>query len=100
MNVHDREPAGITASDHKPDDNDVSVEIFSPRFPESMKFTWPKSLLVGKAADEASKAFGYEAGTPTFYNKDREVLDREKTLFESGIRDFDALELTDKGGGV
>ena len=28
------------------------------------------------------------------------ALDRDKTLSEAGVRDFDTLELTDKGGGV
>ena len=79
---------------------DLTVEVFSPRVPQPMKFTWAKSFHVGQAADEAAKAFNYEAGTPTFLNKDGKVLDREKTLIESGVRDFDQLELTDKGGGV
>ena len=79
---------------------ELTVEVFSPRVPQPKKFTWSKSLRVGEAADEAAKAFDYEAGTPTFQNKAGQVLDREKTLIEAGIRDFDQLELTDKGGGV
>ena len=77
-----------------------AVEVFSPRVPEPKKFTWSKSLRVGDAADQAAKAFDYEAGTPTFQNKDGKVLDRDKTLIEANVRDFDQLELTDKGGGV
>ena len=80
--------------------DDLTVEVFSPRVPEPMKFTWPKAFQVGKAADEAAEAFKYEAGTPTFLDKDQKVLDREETLIAAGIRDFDQLELTDKGGGV
>ena len=79
---------------------EVTVEVFSPRVPEPKKFTWSKSLRVGDAADQAAKAFDYEAGTPTFQNKDGKVLDRDKTLIEANVRDFDQLELTDKGGGV
>jgi len=79
---------------------ELTVEVFSPRVPEPKKFTWAKSLRVGEAADQAAKAFGYEAGTPTFQNKDGKVLDREKTLIEEGVQDFDRLELTDQGGGV
>lgn len=79
---------------------DLTVEVFSPRVPEPKKFTWPKSRKVGEAADEAAKAFHYEAGTPTFLDKNERVLDREKSLFDAGVRDFDKLELTDKGGGV
>ena len=79
---------------------ELTIEVFSPRFPEPKKFTWAKSLRVGDAADEAAKAFHYEAGTPTFINKDEKVLKREETLIEAGVRDFDQLELTDKGGGV
>ncbi len=79
---------------------DLTVEVYSPRVPEPRKFTWPKSLTVGEAADQAARAFDYEAGSPTFQNKDGKVLDREKSLVEVGIRDFDQLELTDRGGGV
>lgn len=79
---------------------ELTIEVFSPRFPEPKKFTWAKSLRVGDAADEAAKAFHYEAGTPTFINKDEKALKREETLIEAGVQDFDQLELTDKGGGV
>ena len=79
---------------------DLTVEVFSPRVSQSRKFTWPKSLSVGEAAQQAAQAFGYEAGTPTFRTKNGQVLGREKTLIEAGIRDFDELELTDRGGGV
>ncbi|MCY3605180.1 MAG: hypothetical protein OXH45_05415 [Gammaproteobacteria bacterium] len=78
----------------------LTVEVAAPRFVETKKFTWPKALLVGDAADQAAKAFDYEAGDPTFMNKDRLVLQRDKTLIDSGVQDFDWLELTDKGGGV
>ena len=79
---------------------ELTVEVFSPRVSEPKKFTWSKSLKVGEAADEAAKAFNYEAGNPTFVDKSGHVLDRDKTLFEAGVQDFDKLELTDKGGGV
>ena len=82
------------------DVGELTVEVFAPRVSEFKKFTWSKSLQVGKAADEAAKAFQYAAGNSTFLNKSKQVLDREKTLVEAGVRDFDQLELTDKGGGV
>jgi hypothetical protein len=82
------------------DAGELTVEVFASRVPQPIKFTWSKSLQVGEAADEAAKAFHYEAGSPTFLNKSKKVLDREKTLVEAGVRDFDQLELTDKGGGV
>ena len=82
-------------------DNDVTVEVFAPRNPEPRKFTWPKSTSVGAAADEASKAFGYEAGgTPTFQTKDKIDLSRKLTLADAGIQSLDQLTLTDTGGGV
>ena len=81
-------------------DNELTLEVFAPRDPEARKFTWPKDTLVGDAAGEASKAFGYEAGTPTFQNKDKVDLPREKTLIEAGVHNFDTLKLTDTGGGV
>ena len=79
---------------------ELTVEVYSPRVPEPKKFTWSKSLKVGEAADEAAKEFNYEAGSPTFVDKAGHMLDRDKTLFEAGVQDFDKLELTDKGGGV
>ena len=81
-------------------DNDVTVEVVAPRSTDIKKFTWPKSTLVGTAADEAAKAFDYEQGTPTFQTKDKVDLSRKKTLAEAGIHDFDRLMLTDTGGGV
>jgi len=81
-------------------DNDLTVEVYAPRDPKPKKFTWSKSTLVGTAADDAAKAFGYEAGTPTFQNKERVDLPRDKSLFEVGVQDFDVLKLTDTGGGV
>ena len=81
-------------------DNELTVEVYAPRSPEPKKFTWPKSTLVGVAADEAAKAFGYETGTPTFQDKENLDLPRDKTLSEVGVRDHDTLKLTDSGGGV
>lgn len=74
--------------------------VFAPRAAAPKRFTWPESLLVGAAADEAAAAFKYEAGTPTFQNKDEEVLDRTKTLKAAGVKDHARLELVDTGGGV
>lgn len=79
---------------------ELTVEVFSPRTPEPRKFTWPKSLTVGEAASEAAEAFKYQAGNPTFIDKNEHTLDRDKTLIDAGVQDFDKLELTDKGGGV
>ncbi|MCY4398729.1 MAG: hypothetical protein OXE96_05190 [Gemmatimonadetes bacterium] len=78
----------------------LNVEVFSPRDPNPKKFSWPTIWTVGEAADDAAKAFGYEAGTPTLQNKDHEVLRRKDTLLDAGVREGDQLELTDTGGGV
>ena len=83
-----------------PGGGELTVQVFSPRVPDPKKFTWSKSLKVGDAADQAAEAFNYEAGNPTFVDKGDHVLDRNKTLFEAGVQDFDKLELTDRGGGV
>ena len=79
--------------------SELTVQVFAPRAPEPKKFTWPKGKLVGAAADEAAKAFGYEGGKPGLM-KDKVVLDDSKTLAAAGVHDHDCLELTDKGGGV
>ena len=81
-------------------DNDLTIEVRAPRDPDPKKFVWPKSTLVGTAADEAAKEFGYEAGTHSFRNKEKVVLPRDKTLFEADVHDFDTLTLTNTGGGV
>ena len=79
---------------------ELTVLVFAPRGGSERKYTWSKNLLVGEAADQAARDFGYEAGTPTFQNRDKEVLQRDQTLLAAGVRDFDQLELTDTGGGV
>ena len=81
-------------------DNDLTIEVRAPRDTEPKKFVWSKSTLVGAAADEAAKEFGYEAGTHSFRNKEKVVLPRDKALFEAGVQDFDTLTLTNTGGGV
>ena len=78
----------IADRDYAGGGGELTVEVFSPRVPEPMKFTWSKSLKVGDAADQAAKAFGYEAGNPTLLDKAGHVLDRDKTLSEAGVRDF------------
>ena len=100
MSLQDNDGSTDVTHDRTGGNGNLTVEVYSPRLTQPKKFTWSKSLQIGQAADEAAKAFNYEAGTPTFLNKDGKVLDREKTLIESGVRDFDQLELTDKGGGV
>ena len=100
MAAQTKDGSAHTGRDLPQGDGELTVEVFSPRVPQPKKFTWPKSFRVGDAADEAAKAFDYEAGSPTFQNKAGQVLDRDKTLIEAGVHDFDRLELTDKGGGV
>ena len=80
--------------------NGITVEVYAPRDPSPRKFTWPKETLVGDAADEAAKSFGYEGGKPTFQNKEKHDLPRDKTLADAGVQEFDTLKLTDTGGGV
>ena len=84
----------------RPDCDTVRVKVFAPRSTKPKRFRWPTSLTVGAAADEAAKAFKYEAGTPTFQNEDDEVLDRQQTLKAAGVEDKDELTLVDTGGGV
>lgn len=79
---------------------EITVLVRAPRTPHPKKFTWRIDMLVGTAADQAAKEFGYEGGTPSFQNKEGRVLDRQKTLHQEGVRDHDVLELVDTGGGV
>lgn len=79
---------------------DVHVELFSPRDLQPKPFTWPRTLTVGQAAQEAATAFGYVGGNPTLQNSMGQALDRSFTLAQAGIRDGDKLEVIDAGGGV
>lgn len=83
-----------------PDEATLTVTVYAPRSVEPKEFTWKRSLLVGDAAKEAASAFGYGEGTPSLENEDNNVLDRSKPLVAEDVRDGDALELTDVGGGV
>ena len=84
----------------RPGCDEIRVKVFAPRTPKPKRFRWPLTKTVGEAADEAAKAFEYEAGSPTFQNDDDEVLDRGQTLKAAGVEDKDKLELVDVGGGV
>jgi uncharacterized ubiquitin-like protein YukD len=81
-------------------EHEITVEVFAPRSTEPKRFTWPKTKLVGEAATEAAKAFGYVGGHPGFINSKRVVLDNNKSLVDAGVHNCDRLELTDTGGGV
>src|SRR5258705_1503230 len=98
------EPSQMAVADRpgdpgKGNKNDITVTVFSPRFPDPKTFTWPKTMRVGDAASEAAIAFGYVGGNPAL-QKDNEILDSKKPLVAAGVRDGDTLELVDGGGGV
>ena len=82
------------------DDGKLTVLVFAPRVPAPKRFTWSDTLLVGITAEQAAAEFEHEAGTPTFQDKDKNVLDRAQTLKAAGVEDHDHLELVDTGGGV
>lgn len=80
---------------------EITVVVHAPRHKEAKSFRWNPSMLVGDAAKEAAAAFGYAPnGNPTFMTRDGDVLDRNKTLAEAGVKSGDKLELVDSGGGV
>lgn len=78
----------------------LSLTISAPRDPEARHFQFPHELLVGEAAQEVAKAFGYSPGTPSLQNAQKEVLDRAKSLAASHVHNGDHLTLVDVGGGV
>lgn len=81
--------------------DEVTVEVFTPRFTEGKTFNWSLDLTVGQAAQEAATAFGYQGGTPTLGRLHPDVtFDRTKTLREEHVHEHDKLELLDVGGGV
>lgn len=80
----------------------LRVEVFAPRDPKSKEFFWRPRLLVGEAAKDAAKAFGYAAGNPgfqTFANPPK-TLDNKLTLEAAHVHCGEKLELVDTGGGV
>ncbi len=83
-------------AEHK---HEVTVEVYAPRQAEPKKFTWKLSKLVGEAAREAAKAFGYEGGDPTLGHKEK-IFKRDETLDAAHVHDGEKLELLDVGGGV
>jgi len=84
-------------AEHRRDD--VTVEVFAPRQAEPRKFTWELTKLVGDAAREAAKAFGYEGGDPTLGHGEK-IFKRDETLAAAHVHDGEKLELLDVGGGV
>lgn len=79
---------------------ELDVLVFSPRDPSDRReFSWSKHLTVGEAASQAAAAFGYSGGQPTLA-KDGKPLDRSKQLVAEHVKDGDALEIVDAGGGV
>lgn len=59
-------------------------------------------MIVGDAAKQAAKAFGYVAGNPGFqtFTDPPKVLDNSKTLEAERVHCGEKLELVDTGGGV
>jgi hypothetical protein len=80
-------------------DQELTVTVRAPRSLDPKTFTWPKTMKVGDAAQQAAQAFGYEGGSPTF-QKGEDILDRNKPLVAEKIQDGDVLDLVDAGGGV
>lgn len=93
----------MSASAAKPPDTDkqtYDVLVFAPRDPSDRRpYSFSKHLLVGDAAAQAAPDFGYAGGQPTFA-KEGTPLDRTKQLVAEHVRDGDALEIVDGGGGV
>jgi hypothetical protein len=80
----------------------LRVIVYAPRDPKPKEFFWRRYLLVGDAAKDAAKAFGYAAGNPglqTFADPPK-VLDNNKTLDAAHVHCGEKLELVDTGGGV
>lgn len=80
----------------------LRVIVYAPRHPEPKEFFWKRSMIVGDAAKEAAKAFGYAAGNPGFQTltDPPKVLDNAKTLEAEHVHCGEKLELVDTGGGV
>ena len=87
---------------HGPEGHEIRVIVFAPRSPEPKEFQWQRDLKVGEAAQQAAKAFGYQAGNPGLQTEGHRprVLDNSKTLEQEHVHNDEKLELIDTGGGV
>jgi hypothetical protein len=83
----------------KPDKN-LQVKAWAPRHPKPKNFTFKADTLVGAAAAEVADKFGYAVGNHTFQNEGEDLLDRNQSLAQQGVKDGDELQLVDVGGGV
>jgi hypothetical protein len=97
--AHQIEIELVEHSEHHSHDLHVSVSFAGAKDP--IKFIWPKTEKIGKAADQAAHAFGIKPDTPPTLqdHKDR-VFDRDKTLEQEHVHDHANLELVASGGGV
>jgi len=78
-------------------DEFVHVTVRSPAFPDGREFRFPKDHAVGTAARVATGKLMYQGVDPTFETQQGLVLDRNLTLEAAGVRDRDALTLSDAG---
>jgi hypothetical protein len=79
---------------------DVTVKVYAPKDPDEPKiFTWPRTELVGVAAQQAASAFGYESGNFTLGHK-HETFNSDETLEQAKVHEHEHLRLIDIGGGV
>lgn len=90
----------ITTTRHPHHDHKLHVTVHAPRHPRPKHFDFPPQEIVAAAAAQAASAFGYRPGQHSFQNESGEVLDRNISLRDAGVRDRDVLELVEAGGGV
>lgn len=97
-----RERALIMSSQRTSGPPTITVTVHVPSDPTPREFTWPKTMKVGDAADEAAAAFGISesAEAPTFQIASGAVLDRQKPLVAEGVEAGAVLDLVSAGGGV
>lgn len=71
-----------------------SCYVWSITDPTPRRYTWPAGTLVADAALEAALDFGFKTGIPHFCSAvSTTTLDRNKTLWGSGVRSGERLDL-------
>lgn len=73
----------------------ISVIVNMKDYPHSKVFTWPKDMIIDRAAEAATREFGASPKSPSLYLEGH-LLRGDSTLDEAGIMDLEILELIER----
>jgi hypothetical protein len=82
------------------DKKNIVLIVSAPNTPDSKHMPFKTDLTVGAAAQEAAEKFGYAVGGTPSFRTGTNVLDRNITLADAGLKNLDEVDLVSAGGGV